>query len=190
MSHTNWPFLFVGEWHSITCNSQQYRRHTVCTIIFGGCHNIFNIPLYMSSLPAVSMHVSVCICRCMHVRVHMWFHARVCVCIQYLTCGVGPLSGTSPAVLGANAPSLQQSLEGAVLPWWGNTAEPLGTAQGVHTTGLSLGQHWRAAGNIMVPGGPTCPQWIPAGGTDLEGAQAVCPGPWSAVSNQQQNNGC
>lgn len=132
--------------------------------------------------PAVSMHVSVCIFKCMH--------ARVRVHILYLTCGVGPLSGTSPAVLGANAPSLQQSLEGTVLSWWGNTAEPLGTGQCVHTTGLSLGQHWCAAGNIMVPRGAPCPQWILAAGTDLEGAQAVCPGPWSAVSNQQQDNGC
>lgn len=129
-----------------------------------------------------------CICRCMHVRDFM--HVCVCVCVQYLTCGGGPLSGTSPGVLGANAPSLQQSLEGAVLPWRGNTAEPLGTAQRVHATGLSLGQHWRAASSVMVPGGPTCPQWIPAGGTDLEGPQAVRPGPWSAVGNQQQNNGC
>lgn len=78
---------------------------------------------------------------CMYVCIRDFMHVCVCVYIQYLTCGVGPLSGTSPAVLGANAPSLQQSLEGAVFPWWGNTAEPLGTAQGVHTTGLSLGQH-------------------------------------------------
>lgn len=106
------------------------------------------------------------------------------------TCGVGPLGGTSPAVLGANAPSLQQSLEGAVLPGWGDTAEPLGTAQGVNATGLPGSQHRRAAGSIVVPRGPTCPQWIPAGGTDLEGAQAVRPSPRSAVSNQQQNNGC
>lgn len=82
----------------------------------------------------VPMHLY---CRCMHVCDFM----HVCLYTQYLTCGVGPLCGTSPAVLGANAPSLQQSLKGAVLPWWGNTAEPLGTAQCVHTTGLSLGQH-------------------------------------------------
>lgn len=172
-------FLFVGKWHSITCNSQQYRRHSVQTLLCGGCALV---------QPTCSVHAgpSASVGACMYVCIRGFMH----VCIQYLTCGVGPLSGTSPAVLGANAPSLQQSLEGAVLPWWGNTAEPLGTAQGVHTTGLSLGQHWRAAGNIMVSGGPTCPQWIPAGGTDLEGAQAVCPGPWSAVSNQQQNNGC
>ncbi|TNN37888.1 hypothetical protein EYF80_051950 [Liparis tanakae] len=42
----------------------------------------------------------------------------------------------------------------------------------------------------MVPGRPTGPQRIPAGGTDLEGAQAVCPSPRSGVSEQQQNNGC
>lgn len=55
-------------------------------------------------------------------------HMCVCVCVQHLTCGVGSLSGNSPAVLGTNAPSLQQSLQGAVLPRWGDTAEPPGTA--------------------------------------------------------------
>lgn len=96
---------------------------------------------------------------------------------MHLTYEGGSLGGNSPAVLGTNAPSLQQSLEGAVLPWWGDTTEPLGTAQRVHTTGLALGQQRRAAGSIMVPWGAACPQWISARGTDLEGAQAVCPGP-------------
>lgn len=94
-----------------------------------------------------------------------------------LTCGVGPLSGNSPAVLGANPPSLQESLQGAVLPGWGDAAEPFGTTQGVHTTRLTLGQDCSAAGSVMVPRGPTRSQWIPAGGTDLEGAQVDRPGP-------------
>lgn len=181
MSPTNWPFFFCW-W--VTQHHMQDRaiQETHCKYSYVRCTRLARL-----QCPCMCLCASVG--ACMYVCIHD-LCTCACVCIQYLTCGVGPLSGTSPAVLGANAPSLQQSLEGAVLPWWGNTAEPLGTAQGVHTTGLSLGQHWRATGSIMVPGGPTCPQWIPAGGTDLEGAQAVCPGPRSAVSNQQQNNGC
>lgn len=167
MSHTNWPFLLLVSdtaSHAIHSNTggTLYAQLSVVAVTVSSVYHC-TCQAYLQC-PCMSLCAFV---RCMHVGVHTWFHARVCVCIQYLTCGVGPLSGTSPAVLGANAPSLQQSLEGAVLPWWGNTAEPFGTAQGVHTTGLSLGQHWRAAGNIMVPGGPTCPQLIPAGGTDL-----------------------
>lgn len=117
---------------------------------------------------------------------------HVCGAMQvsgwHLTWGVRPLSGNHSAVFGTEAPSLKQSLERTVVPGWGDTAEPSGTAQGVHTTGLSLGQYQSAAGSIVVSGGPTCPQRIPAGGTDLEGAQAVRRGPGSAVSNQQQKH--
>lgn len=113
----------------------------------------------------------------------------VCMHVWCLTCGVGPLSGNSPAVLGTNPPSLQESLQGALLPGWGNAAEPFGTTQGVHATRLTLGQNCGAAGSVMVPRGPTRSQWIPAGGTDLEGAQVDRSGPWSAVSYQQQDNG-
>lgn len=106
-----------------------------------------------------------------------------------LTCGVGPLGGTSSDVLGANASSLQQSLQGAVLPGWGHAAEPLGTAQGVHATRLPLGQNCRAAGDVVVPRGPAHPQGVLARGTDLEGPPAASPGPRSAVGDQQQHNG-
>lgn len=119
---------------------------------------------------------------CMHVCGAMQVSGR------HLTWGARPLSGNRSAVFGTEAPSLKQSLERTVVPGWGDTAEPSGTAQGVHATGLSLGQHQSAAGSIMVSGGPTCPQRIPAGGTDLEGAQAVCRGPGSAVSHQQQKH--
>ena len=109
--------------------------------------------------------------------------------MQHLTWGVRPLSGNHSGVFGTHAPSLQQSLERTVVPGWGDTAEPAGTAQGVHATGLSLGQDQGAAGSVMVPGGAACPQRIPAGATDLKGAQAVRRGPGSAVSDQQQSHG-
>lgn len=104
------------------------------------------------------------------------------------TCGVGPLGGGGSGVLGANASSLQQSLQGAVLPGRGHAAEPLGTAQGVHAARLPLGQNRRAAGDVGVPRGPTRPQRILAGGTDLEGTPAASPGPRSTVGDQQQRN--
>lgn len=111
---------------------------------------------------------------------------------ETLTCGAGLLGGTRPALFGAEASALQQSLKGAVFARRGHAAKPLGTAQGVHPAGLSQRQHGRAGRPGRVPGGPARARGLPvfAGQAVFVGAQTTRQRPGSTVDDQQQDNGC
>lgn len=111
---------------------------------------------------------------------------------ETLTCGAGLLGGTHPALFGAEASALQQSLKGAVFTRRGHAAKPPGAAQGVHPTGLPRRQHGRAGRPGRVPGGPARARGVPVftGQAVFVGAQATRQGPGPTVDDQQQDNGC